>query len=99
MKKQKICILGDGLTGLTTALILSKLDFRVDLISKKNKQKKMIDQRVTAISPSNYINLISRLGKKNKKLFWPCNKIKLYYENFENFFKFMSFDNNNKELM
>ena len=36
MKKQKICIIGDGLSGLSAALILSKLDVEVDLVIKKN---------------------------------------------------------------
>ena len=31
MKKQKICIIGGGLTGLITALVLSKLNLDVDL--------------------------------------------------------------------
>ena len=34
MKKHKICIIGDGLSGLVTAQILSKLDIQIDLISK-----------------------------------------------------------------
>ena len=98
MKKQKICVLGDGLTGLTTALMLGKLGHRVDLISKKNN-KKIIDHRVTAISPSNYNNLIHNLGNNCKKIFWPCDKIKLYYENLEKFVNFMSFENNEKKVM
>ncbi len=98
MKKQKICVLGNGLTGLTTALMLGKLGHRVDLISKKNN-KKIIDHRVTAISPSNYKNLIHNLGDNCKKIFWPCDKIKLYYENLEKFVNFMSFENNEKKVM
>ena len=39
MKKHKICIIGDGLSGLVTAQILSKLDIQIDLISKKDKKK------------------------------------------------------------
>ena len=31
MKKHKICIIGDGLSGLVTAQILSKLDIQIDL--------------------------------------------------------------------
>ena len=34
MKKQKICIIGNGLTGLTTALMLGELDLEVNLIAK-----------------------------------------------------------------
>ena len=53
MKKQKICIVGDGLSGLMTALALNKLEaLEVHLISRKNKHSK--DRRTTAISASNY---------------------------------------------
>ena len=40
MKKHKICIIGDGLSGLITAQILGKLDVEIDLISKKSEKKK-----------------------------------------------------------
>ena len=40
MKKQKICIIGDGLAGLTAALVLSKLDVEIDFIFKNQKVKK-----------------------------------------------------------
>ena len=33
MEKQKICIIGGGLTGLITAATLSKLNLDVDLIT------------------------------------------------------------------
>ena len=32
MQKQKICIIGGGLTGLVTAIALSKLNYNIDLI-------------------------------------------------------------------
>ena len=35
MKKQKICIIGGGLTGLVTAISLSKLNCEIDLITGK----------------------------------------------------------------
>ena len=39
MKKHKICIIGDGLSGLITAQILGQLDLEIDLISKPNSKK------------------------------------------------------------
>ena len=40
MKKQRICIVGDGLSGLMTALALNKLEgLEVHLISKKKPSK------------------------------------------------------------
>ena len=35
MKYQKICIIGDGLSGLVTALALKQLDLNIDLFYKK----------------------------------------------------------------
>ena len=63
MKKHKICIIGDGLSGLVTAQILSKLDIQIDLISKKDK-KKIIDNRTTALSPSNFKFLSAFLNNR-----------------------------------
>ena len=54
MKKQRICIVGDGLSGLMTALALNKLEgLEVHLISRKNKLSR--DRRTTAISASKII--------------------------------------------
>ena len=40
MNYQKICIIGDGLAGLTTAIILSKENVKIDLYSNNKKKKK-----------------------------------------------------------
>ena len=70
MNKQKICIVGDGLSGLVATLALNKLEgLEVHLISKKNKHSK--DKRTTAISVSNYEFLNEVISKLEKKLFWP----------------------------
>ena len=39
MNTQKICIIGDGLAGLTTAAILSEENIRIDLYSPKVEKK------------------------------------------------------------
>ena len=51
MKKHKICIIGDGLSGLIAAKTLGKLNIEIDLISQKSKSF-FLDNRTTAISPS-----------------------------------------------
>ena len=40
MTRQKICIIGNGLTGLTTALILGKLNLDIHLIAAPSEKKK-----------------------------------------------------------
>ena len=80
MKKQKICIIGGGLTGLITALTLSKLNLEVDLITGNADRAKKIN-RTIAISQDNY-NFLKKLNvfKLSKRNFWPCNRMKLYEE-------------------
>ena len=53
MKKQKICIIGGGLTGLITAITLSKLNLKIDLITDDAK-KNLKSNRTIAISQNNY---------------------------------------------
>ena len=49
MNKQRICIVGDGLSGLMTAIVLSQVPgVEVNLIAKKTS--KNFDKRTTAIS-------------------------------------------------
>ena len=70
MKYQKICIIGDGLAGLVTAVTLKNLNIQVDLIYKKSKKEKTSDYRTTAISENNYKFLKSKVDFKSKTLFW-----------------------------
>ena len=80
MEKQKICIIGGGLTGLITAIALSKLNLQIDLIIG-NINQSIKSNRTIAISQSNYNFLRKlRIFKFSKKEFWPCSKIKLYTE-------------------
>ena len=78
MNKQKICIIGGGLTGLITAVALSKLNFEIDLVTKNFNQIKK-SCRTTAISHENHI-FIKKLKYFNnsENNFWPCSKMKLY---------------------
>ena len=98
MKKQRICIVGDGLSGLMTALALNKLEgLEVHLISKKNKLLK--DRRTTAISASNYEFFNKVINKLDKKLFWPSKNINLYYETKDQNINFLNFNEDGKNLM
>ena len=98
MNKQKICVVGDGLSGLMTTLALNKLEgLEVSLISRKNKHSK--DRRTTAISVSNYEFLNKVIDKLNKKLFWPSQKIDLFYETKDQNMNFLNFNEESKNLM
>ena len=80
MKKQKICIIGGGLTGLITALTLSRLNLKIDLITR-NINQYIKSNRTIAISQNNYDFLKKlRIFKFSKKNFWPCSKMQLYTE-------------------
>ena len=83
MKKQKICIIGGGLTGLITALSLSKLNIDIDLVAGKIDNK-FETARTTAISQSNYL-FLEKLNffTISKNEFWPCKKIKIYEKHFK----------------
>ena len=53
MTKQRICIVGDGLSGLMTAIVLAKVPgTEISLIAKKGI--KNVDKRTTAISDTNF---------------------------------------------
>jgi len=97
MKKQKICIIGGSLTGLATAICLSKLNCEIDLIMgdyKRNFQS----TRTVAISESN-IDFLSSLNISAylKKEMWPCSIMKLYTEDQNNkFSKIFELNHDNK---
>ena len=97
MNKQKICIIGDGLAGLTTAIILSKENIKIDLYS--NSSKIFLDNRTTAISESNYQYIKDNLNFNNSNFFWPCKKINLYFEDKEKIINFFNFEEKNKKSM
>jgi len=80
MKRQKICIIGGSLTGLTTAISLSKLNCDIDLVTG-NFQANFNSNRTIAISESN-LNFLKKLNiiQLTDKEFWPCSKMELYME-------------------
>ena len=80
MKKQKICIIGGSLTGLVTAISLSKLNCTIDLIPG-NIIENMKSNRTIAISENN-LNFLKKLNitKYIEKEMWDCSIMKLYSE-------------------
>mgnify|MGYP001487388251 CR=1 FL=1 len=80
MEKQKICIIGGSLTGLVTALSLSKLNCDIDLIMGSNSPDPKSNQTI-AISEDN-LAFLKKLGvfTSIKKQLWPCSIMKLYKE-------------------
>ena len=80
MKKQKICIIGGGLTALATAISLSKLNCNIDLVIG-NTSYKTKNNRSIAISQNN-LNFLKSLNLNNsfKKNVWACSSIKLFTE-------------------
>ena len=82
MEKQKVCIIGGGLTGLVTAIALSRLNLEIDLVAGDNINKKVKSSRTIALSQNNY-DFLKKLKINNllEKDFWPCNNMKLYAGN------------------
>ncbi len=80
MKRQKICIIGGSLTGLVTAISLSKLNFEIDLITG-NFVNNLKSSRTITVSENNFhfLNKLN-ISKLLKKEIWICSKMKLYTE-------------------
>jgi 2-octaprenyl-6-methoxyphenol hydroxylase len=80
MKKQKICIIGGSLTGLTTAISLAKLNIDIDLIIGSNIDK-FKSNRTIGISENNYKFLENlNIAKSLKNISWASTMMKLYAE-------------------
>ena len=81
MKKQKVGIIGGGLSGLITALCLARHDIEVDLVCDIINFKKR-NSRTIALSQSS-LNFLKKINFKkfSKKDFWSCSKMKLYSKN------------------
>ena len=99
MNEQKVCIIGDGLAGLTAAIILSKENIKIDLYCGHKKKNKKVDNRTTAISESNYQYIKKKLSFREQNLFWICKKINLFYEDKKKIINFLNFEEKNRSLM
>jgi len=100
MDTQKICIIGDGLAGLSTAIILAQENIKIDLYvgdDKKNKLK--YDERTTAVSESSYQFIKKKINIKNQNIFWPCKEINLFFEENKKIKNFLNFKEKKTNLM
>ena len=98
MEKQKICIIGGNLTGLVTAIALSKLNCQIDLITG-NANQNYQSNRIIAVSENNF-DFLNKLNIKKSltKEMWPCSIMKLYTEiRNEKFSKIFELNNDNKK--
>ena len=98
MEKQKICIIGGNLTGLVTAITLSKLNCQIDLITGNIGQNHQ-SNRTIAVSESNF-DFLNKLNIKKSliKEMWPCSIMKLYTEvKNKKFLEVFKLNNNNKQ--
>ncbi len=98
MIKQRICIVGEGLSGLMTALVLAKVPgIEINLIGKKDT--KNLDKRTTAISDTNYKFVKQNITSLGEKLFWPSKNIELFYETSKEKINFLNLNETNSNLM
>ena len=98
MKKQKICIIGGGLTGLVTAISLSKLNCSIDLITG-NAMQNLKSNRTIAVSENNFdfLNKLN-ISESLKREVWTCSIMKLYTEiKNEKFSKIFELNNENRQ--
>ena len=91
--QHNIIIVGSGLVGMTLALLLSNLEFKVTILDKNSKKKllEVKDSRTSAISQgsSRILEEISIWSKINKKV-QPINDIKVSEGTNKNNLTFMS---------
>ena len=99
MKLQKICIIGEGLAGLTTSAILGKQNVNIDFYSGSKKKFSRLDKRTTAISKSNFQYIKKNLNFFKDGFFWPCKKINLFFEDKKKIINFLNFDEKNNNYM
>ena len=96
MNKQKICIIGDGLAGLSAAVILSKENIKIDLyVGNENNNKSRNDTRATAVSESSYQFIKKKININKKSFFWPCKEINLFSKRNKNIKNFLNFKKKN----
>ena len=77
-----ICIIGDGLTGLSLAKNLINKKINVHLYHK-NKIENLSSNRTIGISKNNLEFFRKEIHKIPEKIFWQINKIEIYSDKLE----------------
>ena len=78
LNKQKIAILGSGLTAKAIALGLSDLNVDIDIIKQKSTPNFAPSNATLSISDAS-LQILQKIGiKKSQKTFWPISKIILF---------------------
>ena len=84
MNKQKVCIIGAGLTGMVTAIVLKNCGLFVEIVSSNFDKKNISKVRSIALSNSSF-SYLKRFNIFNNRFAWAVNKMKIYNleKNFE----------------
>ena len=90
-----VCIIGDGLVGLTLAKALVSQGIYVDIFSNK-KINKVDKSRTLALAKAN-IDFFNENILNIKKFLWEINKIEIYSDNLKNE-KILNFKNDKRQL-
>ena len=98
MNKQRICIVGDGLAGLMTAVVLGRIP-QVDINLIAKKENKNLDKRTTAISHTNFKFIQENIVRLDNNLFWPSKNIELFYETSKEKINFLNLSEAHSNLM
>ena len=77
-----ICIIGDGLTGLSLATNLINKKINVHFYHK-NKIKNLSSSRTIGISKNNLEFFKNEIYNIRKKIFWEINKLEIFSEKME----------------
>ena len=100
MNVQKICIIGDGLAGISTAITLSTENIQIDLYGGNKNSFSKNDNRTTAVSETSYQFIKEKLNIKNKNfLLWPCREVNLFFEEKNKNINFLNFKEEKNKLM
>ena len=91
----RVCILGDGLSGLTLAKALVNQNIYVEVVSQK-KDQKFNQSRTLGISKNN-IDFFNKYIINIEKIIWKLKKIEIFTENLKKE-KLLNFENNNNQL-